>query len=158
MPMGPIELADQVGLDICLHVAETLRASLKREMPAPPQWLKDKVAKGELGKKSGKGLYEWKDGHAVKVHDGGSPPPDTTDRLILPMLDVCVTCLREGVVADEETVDGAMIFATGFAPFRGGPMHYARARGVDDVSQTLTRLSSVYGARFQPDPGWIEMK
>jgi 3-hydroxyacyl-CoA dehydrogenase/enoyl-CoA hydratase/3-hydroxybutyryl-CoA epimerase len=158
MPMGPIELADQVGLDICLHVAETLRASLKREMPAAPQWLKDKVAKGELGKKSGKGLYEWKDGHAVKVHDGGSPPPDTTDRLILPMLDVCVTCLREGVVADEETVDGAMIFATGFAPFRGGPMHYARARGVDDVSKTLTRLSSAYGARFQPDPGWIEMK
>jgi len=158
MPMGPIELADQVGLDICLHVAETLRASLKREMPAAPQWLKDKVAKGELGKKSGKGLYEWKDGHAVKIHDGGSLPPDTTDRLILPMLDVCVTCLREGVVADEEIVDGAMIFATGFAPFRGGPMHYARARGVDDVSQTLTRLSSVYGARFQPDPGWIEMK
>ena len=52
-----------------------------------------------------------------------------TDRLILPMLDVCVTCLREGVVADEEIVDGAMIFATGFAPFRGGPMHYARTRG-----------------------------
>ena len=67
MPMGPIELADQVGLDICLHVAEMLRANLKREMPDPPQWLKDKVAKGELGKKSGKGFYDWKDGHAVKA-------------------------------------------------------------------------------------------
>ena len=66
----------------------------------------------------------------MKGHDGGSLPSDTTDRLILPMLDVCVTCLREGVVADEEIVDGAMIFATGFAPFRGGPMHYARARGI----------------------------
>ena len=158
MPMGPIELADQVGLDICLHVAETLRANLKREMPDPPQWLKDKVAKGELGKKSGKGFYEWKDGHAVKGHDGGSLPPDATDRLILPMLDVCVTCLREGVVANEEIIDGAMIFATGFAPFRGGPMHYARARGVDDVRQTLARLSSAYGTRFQPDPGWNEIK
>ena len=68
MPMGPIELADEVGLDICLHVAEMLRGSLNREMPDPPQWLKDKVAKGELGKKTGKGLYTWQDGHAVKAH------------------------------------------------------------------------------------------
>ena len=66
MPMGPIELADQVGLDICLHVAEMLKSSLNRRLPDPPQWLKDKVAKGELGKKTGKGLYEWKDDHAVK--------------------------------------------------------------------------------------------
>ncbi|MFZ1068894.1 MAG: hypothetical protein WCB50_12515 [Pseudolabrys sp.] len=94
----------------------------------------------------------------MKGHDGGSLPSDTTDRLILPMLDVCVTCLREGVVADEEIVDGAMIFATGFAPFRGGPMHYARARGIADVRQTLARLSSAYGTRFQPDPGWNEIK
>src|SRR5262245_13723321 len=158
MPMGPIELADHVGLDICLHVAEMLRASLKREMPDAPQWLKDKVTKGELGKKSGRGFYEWKDGHAQKTHDAGSPPADATDRLILPMLDVCVTCLREGVVTDEDIVDGAMIFATGFAPFRGGPMHYARTRGPHDVRQTLTRLASTYGARFQPDPGWNEIK
>ena len=129
MPMGPLELADQVGLDICLHVAETLRASLAHDMPDAPQWLKDKVARGELGRKTGKGLYVWKDGRAIKRHDATPPPPDTADRLILPMLNVCVACLREGVVTDEEIVDGAMIFATGFAPFRGGPMHYARTRG-----------------------------
>jgi 3-hydroxyacyl-CoA dehydrogenase/enoyl-CoA hydratase/3-hydroxybutyryl-CoA epimerase len=127
-------------------------------MPEPPQWLKDKVAKGELGKKTGKGLYEWKDDKAVKDDDPPAPPADTTDRLILPMLDVCVTCLREGVVADEETVDGAMIFATGFAPFRGGPMHYARTRGIDDVRATLARLAETYGARFRPDPGWDNLK
>ncbi len=155
MPMGPIELADEVGLDICLHVAEMLRANLKHEMPDPPQWLKDKVDKGELGKKTGKGLYEWKDGHAVKAQgEVAAAPPDTIDRLILPMLDVCVTCLREGVVADENIVDGALIFATGFAPFRGGPMHYARTRGVADVRDTLKRLAEKYGPRFQPDPGW----
>jgi 3-hydroxyacyl-CoA dehydrogenase/enoyl-CoA hydratase/3-hydroxybutyryl-CoA epimerase len=154
MPMGPIELADQVGLDICLHVAETLRGSLDREMPAPPQWLKDSVARGDLGKKTGKGLYQWKDGHAVKASDNIAPPPDMADRLILPMLDVCVTCLREGIVADEEIVDGAMIFATGFAPFRGGPMHYARTRGIDQVRNMLSRLATTYGKRFQPDPGW----
>jgi 3-hydroxyacyl-CoA dehydrogenase / enoyl-CoA hydratase / 3-hydroxybutyryl-CoA epimerase len=154
MPMGPIELADEVGLDICLHVAEMLRGSLHRDMPDAPQWLKDKVAKGELGKKTGKGLYDWKDGHAVKAHEEAEPPPGTIDRLILPMLDACVTCLREGVVADEKIVDGAMIFATGFAPFRGGPMHYARTRGIADVRDTLKRLAEQYGPRFQPDPGW----
>jgi 3-hydroxyacyl-CoA dehydrogenase/enoyl-CoA hydratase/3-hydroxybutyryl-CoA epimerase len=160
MPMGPIELADEVGLDICLHVAEMLRGSINREMPDPPQWLKDKVAKGELGKKTGKGLYDWKDGHAIKspTDAAGTLPPDTIDRLILPMLDVCVTCLREGIVADEKIIDGAMIFATGFAPFRGGPMHYARTRGAADVRDTLKRLAEKYGPRFQPDPGWDNLK
>src|SRR6266478_2624459 len=85
MPMGPIELADQVGLDICLHVAEMLKSSLKSDLPDPPRWLKDQVEKGELGKKTGKGLYEWKDDHAVKSHDAATPAPDMTDRLILPM-------------------------------------------------------------------------
>jgi 3-hydroxyacyl-CoA dehydrogenase / enoyl-CoA hydratase / 3-hydroxybutyryl-CoA epimerase len=158
MPMGPIELADEVGLDICLHVAEMLRGSLDREMPDAPQWLKDKVAKGELGKKTGKGLYDWKDGHAVKAHEEAAPPADTIDRLVLPMLDVCVTCLREGVVVGEDVVDGAMIFATGFAPFRGGPMHYARMRGIADVRDTLKRLAAKYGPRFQPDPGWDNLQ
>lgn len=154
MPMGPIELADQVGLDICLHVAEMLKSTLNREMPDPPQWLKDKVAKGELGKKSGKGLYEWKDGHAVKNHSNVAPPADAIDRMILPMLDVCVTCLREGVVANEDILDGAMVFGTGFAPFRGGPMRYARDRGPSEIRDTLVRLAQSYGKRFQPDPGW----
>jgi 3-hydroxyacyl-CoA dehydrogenase / enoyl-CoA hydratase / 3-hydroxybutyryl-CoA epimerase len=158
MPVGPIELADEVGLDICLHVAEMLRGSLHRDMPDAPQWLKDKVAKGELGKKTGKGLYDWKDGHAVKTHEEAAPPPDTIDRLVLPMLDACMTCLREGVVADEKIVNGAMIFATGFAPFRGGPMHYARTRGIGDVRDTLKRLAEQYGPRFQPDPGWDSLQ
>ena len=158
MPMGPIELADEVGLDICLHVAEMLKGSINREMPDPPQWLKDKVAKGDLGKKTGKGLYDWKDGHAIKSHEEAAPPPDTIDRLILPMLDVCVTCLREGIVADEKIIDGAMIFATGFAPFRGGPMQYARTRGTAEVRDTLKRLADKYGPRFQPDPGWDNLQ
>ena len=157
MPMGPIELADQVGLDICLHVAEMLKAS-NPDLPDPPQWLKDKVAKGELGKKTGKGLYDWKDDHAVKAHGAVALPPEMTDRLILPMLNVCMACLREGVVGDEEIVDGAMIFATGFAPFRGGPMHYARSRGAGDIRDTLARLAAKYGPRFQPDVGWDGLK
>jgi 3-hydroxyacyl-CoA dehydrogenase/enoyl-CoA hydratase/3-hydroxybutyryl-CoA epimerase len=80
-----------------------------------------------------------------------------TQRLILPMLDVCVGCLREGVVTDEDVVDGAMIFATGFAPFRGGPLHYARSHGVKDICATLVRLSQRYGERFFPDAGWNKL-
>jgi 3-hydroxyacyl-CoA dehydrogenase/enoyl-CoA hydratase/3-hydroxybutyryl-CoA epimerase len=74
--------------------------------------------------------------------------------MILPMLDVSVSCLREGIVADADTLDAAMIFATGFAPFRGGPINYARTRGVGDITATLERLAQQYGARFNPDPGW----
>jgi 3-hydroxyacyl-CoA dehydrogenase/enoyl-CoA hydratase/3-hydroxybutyryl-CoA epimerase len=158
MPMGPLELADTVGLDICLHVAEMLKAELDRPMPDVSHVLRDKVEKGELGRKTGKGLYDWKKGEAVKDHDVPPPTAEMTDRLILPMLDVCVACLREGVVADEDTVDGAMIFATGFAPFRGGPMHYARARGVADIRQTLWQFSQRYGERFRPDPDWNDLK
>ncbi len=154
MPMGPIELADEVGLDICLHVAEMLRGSLPHEMPEVPQWFKDKVTSGALGKKTGNGLYEWKEGRPVKAHDNAAPPPDATDRLILPMLDACMTCLREGVVADETVLDGAVVLATGFAPFRGGPMHYARTRGFAEVRDRLLSLAASYGLRFKPDPGW----
>jgi 3-hydroxyacyl-CoA dehydrogenase / enoyl-CoA hydratase / 3-hydroxybutyryl-CoA epimerase len=158
MPMGPVELADQVGLDICLHVAETLKGSLDRPLPDVPQWLREKVEKGELGRKTGKGLYAWKDGEVVKDKDVPKPADDMSDRLILPMLDVCVACLREGVVADEETVDGAMVFATGFAPFRGGPIHYARSRGITNVLDALARLQQSYGERFRPSPGWDRLK
>jgi 3-hydroxyacyl-CoA dehydrogenase/enoyl-CoA hydratase/3-hydroxybutyryl-CoA epimerase len=158
MPMGPIELADQVGLDICLHVADVLRQDLKRPMPATPKWLSDKVEKGELGRKTGRGMYEWKDGKAVKESDAPKPDAALADRLILPMLDVCVTCLRENIVDDEDIVDGAMIFATGFAPFRGGPMHYAHSRGGAAIKSALQQLVTKYGERFQPDPGWDRIK
>ena len=157
MPVGPIELADEVGLDICMHVAEMLKANLERKMPDVPAWLREKVAKGELGRKTGKGLYEWKDDKPVKDAEVAPPTGEMTNRLILPMLDVCVACLREGVVADEDTIDGAMIFATGFAPFRGGPLHYARSHGVADICATLVRLSQRYGERFFPDAGWNKL-
>src|SRR5919204_10856 len=152
MPMGPIELADTVGLDICLHVAETLKASLARPMPDVSQALRAKAEAGHLGRKSGRGFYEWKRGEAGKERDAPKSSQEMTARLIWPMLDVCVTCLREGVVADEDTVDGAMVFATGFAPFRGGPMHYGRSRG--NIRAELERLAQHYGDRFRPDPGW----
>lgn len=154
MPMGPVTLADQVGLDVGLHVAESLSESLQTAMPPISDDLRRKVEAGDLGKKSGKGFYDWTDGtpHPDAVMDDA--PDDLTDRLILPMLNACVEVLRMGVAQNADQVDGAMIFATGWAPFRGGPMHYARTRGAQDITARLRDLEQTHGPRFAPDDGW----
>lgn len=154
MPLGPVELADQVGLDICLSVADMLAERLDATVPRVPDWLRQKVEDNKLGKKTGEGLYRWKNGNADKREPASPAPDDTSDRLILPMLNACMACLREQVVEDEETVDGAMIFGTGFAPFRGGPMNYARKRGFENIREALGKLAQGHGDRFQPDQGW----
>jgi 3-hydroxyacyl-CoA dehydrogenase/enoyl-CoA hydratase/3-hydroxybutyryl-CoA epimerase len=155
MPMGPIELADQVGLDICLAVGEELRSKFGEALPQPPEWLREKVAKGELGRKTGQGFYTWRDGKADKGTASRSQvTPEMIDRLVLPMSNVCVACLREGIVDDPDLVDGAMIFGTGYAPFRGGPLKYARTRGPENVAANLRGLAEKFGARFAPDAGW----
>lgn len=166
MPMGPIELADTVGLDICLAVGDSLRAKLGDTLPPAPDWLRQKVEAGELGRKTGKGFYTWKDGKAQKSKAAGEAmlrsaaatkamsQTELTDRLILPMVNVCVACLREGIVDNADLIDGAMIFGTGFAPFRGGPLHYARTRGPADLAAVLRGFAQQYGERFAPDPGW----
>jgi 3-hydroxyacyl-CoA dehydrogenase/enoyl-CoA hydratase/3-hydroxybutyryl-CoA epimerase len=156
MPMGPIELADQVGLDICLAVGDMLRSKFGDLLPPTPAWLRDKVAEGELGRKTGKGFYVWKDGKADKAGSPSmaQPTPEMIDRLILPMSNVCVACLREGIVDNADVVDGAMIFGTGYAPFRGGPLNYARTRGVENVASAMRALAEKFGGRFAPDSGW----
>ena len=161
MPMGPIELADQVGLDICLAVGDMLRSKFGDALPPTPAWLREKVANGELGRKTGKGFYLWKDGKADKSSRSpatGQPTDEMIDRLILPISNVCVACLREGIVDDADMVDGAMIFGTGYAPFRGGPLNYARTRGVESVVSTLRALAQKFGGRFAPDAGWDSFK
>ncbi|KQT88049.1 3-hydroxyacyl-CoA dehydrogenase NAD-binding domain-containing protein [Aurantimonas sp. Leaf443] len=164
MPMGPVELADRVGLDIAVEVGASLRRALGADKyPESPAWLTEMVAAGRLGAKAGKGLYDYDgDGKPAKrkldaLPDGAPGDADLTDRLILPMLDAVVACLREGVVESEEIADGAMIFGTGFAPFRGGPLAYARARGIETVTAAMTRLESRLGTRFHPDAGWAAL-
>jgi 3-hydroxyacyl-CoA dehydrogenase / enoyl-CoA hydratase / 3-hydroxybutyryl-CoA epimerase len=157
MPMGPIELADQVGLDICLDVGDMLRSKFGNLLPPTPAWLRDKVARAELGRKTGKGFYVWKDGKADKTAGSPAttqPTEEMIDRLILPMSNVCVACLREGIVDNADVVDGAMIFGTGYAPFRCGPLNYARIRGPENVVSTLRALEAKFGGRFAPDAGW----
>ncbi len=161
MPVGPIELADQVGLDICLDVGDMLRSKFGESLPPTPAWLREKVARGELGRKTGKGFYVWKEGKADKAAASPStmrPTPEMIDRLILPMSNVCVACLREGIVDNADTVDGAMIFGTGYAPFRGGPLNYARTRGAENVIEALRALAAKFGGRFTPDDGWDSFK
>ena len=155
MPVGPIELADDVGLDICLDVAQMLKEKLSCPLPELSDRVRQKVKAKELGRKTGRGLYDWKDGKAVKTPSKAiAPTPEMIDRLILPMLNACVSCLREGIVTDPDLIDGAMIFGTGFAPFRGGPLHYARAEGVDRIVSSLRSLAGRFGERFAPDAGW----
>ena len=85
------------------------------------------------------------------------PPEDLEDRLILPMLNEAAACLRAGIVSDEDLLDAGVVFGTGFAPFRGGPMHYARQRGIGAIVARLRELEARYGARFQPDPQWLTL-
>jgi 3-hydroxyacyl-CoA dehydrogenase / enoyl-CoA hydratase / 3-hydroxybutyryl-CoA epimerase len=125
MPMGPAELADTVGLDICLAAGKSLaKEALSSARPAEiPAILGTKVEMGQLGKKTGQGIYRWENGRAVK----GQPDawgPELVDRLIDPYLAEAKRALDEGIVPDAELVDAGLIFGTGFAPFRGGPLHY----------------------------------
>jgi 3-hydroxyacyl-CoA dehydrogenase/enoyl-CoA hydratase/3-hydroxybutyryl-CoA epimerase len=121
MPMGPIELFDTVGLDIGKHVADNLGFA------APPNsHFTRLVAEGKLGKKTGQGFYTWVDGKPQKTPDEFDAAE--LDRLgkdlVKPLIDECEKCLAGGVVSDADHVDAGVIFGTGFAPFRGGPLHY----------------------------------
>lgn len=122
MFMGPVELADTVGMDVCLAVAQNLTSHFGGTVP---QKLKDMVQAGKLGRKSGEGFYVYKNGKPVKKKPSANIDPVIAERLISKIINESEACLKEGVVADADLLDGGMIFATGFAPFRGGPMNYA---------------------------------
>jgi 3-hydroxyacyl-CoA dehydrogenase / enoyl-CoA hydratase / 3-hydroxybutyryl-CoA epimerase len=152
MPLGPIELSDVVGLDVSLHVGRVLSEAFHREVP---QILTQLVEQKKLGRKSGEGFYRWRDGKAQKeATSHAAMPADLQDRLILPMLNEAAAILREGTVEDADLLDAGMVFATGFAPFRGGPLQYAKDRGIANVTQRLNELAERYGERFRPDAGW----
>ncbi len=122
MPMGPVELADTVGLDVGLGVITTLMGESAGE---DKKILEAMVAQGKLGKKSGQGFYEWKKGKAQKEANAhrGHDLNALAERLMAPYFSECEACLADGVVADADLLDAGMIFGTGYAPFKGGPMH-----------------------------------
>jgi 3-hydroxyacyl-CoA dehydrogenase/enoyl-CoA hydratase/3-hydroxybutyryl-CoA epimerase len=152
MPMGPIELADAVGLDIALHVARILAPVLDRAV-APE--LEALVAAGHLGQKSGRGFYLYQERRPVKPRrTGHAPRNDVQERLVLALLNEAARCLDERVVADADLVDAGVILGTGFAPFRGGPLRYARALGIANVISRLEALAATVGPQFTPSPAW----
>jgi 3-hydroxyacyl-CoA dehydrogenase/enoyl-CoA hydratase/3-hydroxybutyryl-CoA epimerase len=124
MPMGPIALADTVGLDICAAAGKALAGA----DATPPKRLQQLLDAGKLGKKSGEGFYRWEKGKPVK----GAADPVTDDligRIIDPYLAEAQKAVAEGIVADADLADAGLIFGTGFAPFRGGPMNHLKALG-----------------------------
>ena len=153
MPMGPIELIDTVGLDVAAGVGNELAPFLGLPIPAalstPPE-------NGKRGKKDGQGIYRWENGKAVKpeLPKDYQAPSDLEDRLILPLLNEAVACLHDGVVGDADLLDAGVIFGTGFAPFRGGPIQYIRQTGADLLLERLKQLHVRHGDRFAPRPGW----
>ena len=151
MPMGPIELADTVGLDICKSVANILSAALDMPLPDYLKELSDK----KLGKKTGEGFYQYRNNKAIKNKNASyANAQEVQDRLVLRLLNEATACLREGLVDNKDLIDAGVIFGTGFAPFRGGPLEYIKTRGVDKLSQTLETLKTKFGERFEKDEGW----
>ena len=150
MPMGPIALADTVGLDVCLSVAKNMTAHFGGTVPTR---LETMVADGKLGKKSGQGFYSYKNGKLIKE---ASADKDTdndliTRRLVMRLLNEAFAVLREKVVENADLLDAGMIFGAGFAPFRGGPINYARSIGEASLIKIFNELQSDCGERFEPD-------
>ena len=121
MPMGPVELVDMVGLDIALAAGKQLAGASAE----PPRCLVERCAKGELGKKSGRGFYDYSQGRPAKEHAATQVPPGLAERLVSPLLVRTRELLAEGIVADADLADAGVIFGTGFAPYTGGPLNYS---------------------------------
>jgi 3-hydroxyacyl-CoA dehydrogenase/enoyl-CoA hydratase/3-hydroxybutyryl-CoA epimerase len=151
MPMGPIELADVVGLDVVTSVGKVF---FEAGSEVPPV-LATRHAQKKFGKKTGEGFYVWQNDKPVKPATAGQrAPDDLQDRLLLPLVNEAVAVLRQRIVEDADLIDAGVIFGAGFAPFRGGPLQYARTRGVDAIVARLQELQSTHGDRFAPDEGW----
>jgi 3-hydroxyacyl-CoA dehydrogenase / enoyl-CoA hydratase / 3-hydroxybutyryl-CoA epimerase len=136
MPMGPLELMDLVGLDIANHVGQELNLA-----PETDNVLASLVKQGKLGKKTGEGFYVWVDGKPKReeaTYDQAELARLGRD-LVKPMLDEAERALADQVVADEDHVDAGVIFGTGFAPFRGGPLHYRRT---EKAAETATAAAA----------------
>ncbi|MCM3874860.1 MAG: 3-hydroxyacyl-CoA dehydrogenase NAD-binding domain-containing protein [Thermoanaerobaculia bacterium] len=170
MPVGPIELLDDVGIDVAAKAGGTMAAAFPERLPADPT-LEKLVTLGRIGRKAKKGFYFYEkerrggpDG-AVYVALGLTSPSknpslsssEIQERLLLPMINEAAFCLADGIVASPAKLDLAMIFGTGFPPFRGGLCAYADALGAKTVVEGLEKLSKGKGGRFNPAPLLVEM-
>ena len=159
MPVGPVELVDNVGLDIAHSVSGILGEAFNKEESFS---LEPMIKNKKLGRKTGEGFYKWEKNRPIKPKPTADQqkniPEDITDRLILPMVNEAIACLYEKIVDDSNLLDAGVIFGTGFAPFRGGPIQYARNRGINTTIEALESLEKKYGPRFKPHKGWDNFK
>ena len=121
--MGPFRLMDEIGLDVCLHVAKDLKDRLGFDIP---DILTDMVNKGDLGKKTGQGFYRYKNGKSIKTKAKGKPSTSINHvcELTTSMMIEASNVLKEEIIFNKDDIDFAMIMGTGFAPFKGGPLKY----------------------------------
>jgi 3-hydroxyacyl-CoA dehydrogenase/enoyl-CoA hydratase/3-hydroxybutyryl-CoA epimerase len=165
MPMGPLELLDQIGLDVAAHVAEMVREQLGEQAPASLAFA-EMAKNGWLGQKSGKGFYIHRKRSTkvnkaaqemLRTQPGATPSSlpetvrlvDARERMVLLMVNEAARVLERGL-ANAETIDLAMVFGTGWAPHRGGPLRYATDRGAGEVVDALAALEGILGPRFAP--------
>jgi len=167
MPMGPLRLLDEVGLDVASDVAQTLCAAFPDRMQMPgffSRLLEVRIR----GRKTGKGFYEYRNGRVVRVNSAALGLREAEDkaglsrerlrqRMVLLMINEAARCLEERIVEDPRDVDFAMIMGTGFAPFRGGPLRYADAAGIGRIIEDLRRLNEAGEGQFAPCERLIEM-
>ena len=156
MPMGPLRLTDEVGVDIAADVAATLAAAFPNRMHVPAI-LGGMIAGGMLGKKCGAGFYRYASSGepavnpaALALRPAGTTPADLGERLALLMVNEAAACLGESVAASAGDIDLAMVMGTGWAPFRGGPLRYADSLGAQRVCDTLSRLAETAGPHYAP--------
>ncbi len=161
MPMGPMALTDEVGIDVATKVAHILHDAFSDRLPLP-EWLDKAPQSGRLGAKNRQGFYLY-EGRERKGPDPSvypllglqprveNPDPGTiVDRMVLPMVNEAARCLEEGVVRSAADLDLSLIFGTGFPPFRGGLCRWADQEGLSQIIATLERLESAVGDRFRP--------
>ncbi len=161
MPVGPLALLDEVGLDVAVKAGEVLQAAFPQRIKSGGD--EALVAAGRLGRKSGAGFYEYSAGGRGKPSPNAyevlraqpkaaSPfPPDQVEsRLLLPMVNEAAFCLEEAVVPGPGKLDLAMILGTGFPPFHGGLLRWADSLGLPRVRSLLEELAGRFGPRFEP--------
>ncbi len=165
MPMGPLTLIDEVGIDTAVHVGKILAEAFGDRL-AFPAWFDRLVEAGRLGAKSGSGFYKYSGGKRQEpdraVYDllGIRPTvaePNAVriaDRVLLPMVNEAARCLEEGVVSTASDLDLAMIMGTGFPPFRGGLCRWADQQGMGALRETMARLVTEAGDRYRPSPAF----
>ncbi len=155
MPMGPLELLDQVGIDVAADVARSL-VNLQSDPSPTPERLTAMARDGWLGKKAGRGFYEYTKERRGKPTKWAMPETttrpkgDVQQRLVYPMINEAAKCLEDKIVAEAWAVDLAMVLGTGFAPFRGGPLRTAEAIGLERLVREMDELRLIAGARFEP--------